>query len=102
MAKSKIKMPTETITDKNIKLVMSVLRRPKTINYLSKLIGGTYMDARKIIARIRKHHPVYAYRDGKGYKYASKKEAVALIKFERKLIKNHQKNLQVLLDYVGN
>ena len=99
MAKSKISIQTNI--DKNIKLIMSVLRSPKTINYLSKLIGGTDAEARHIISKIRKHHPVYAYRNGKGYKYASKDEARALIKFEKKTIKNHQKNLQVLLDYVG-
>ena len=44
MAKSKIKMPTETITDKNIKLVMSVLRRPKlSIIYLNLLAGPIWM-----------------------------------------------------------
>ena len=47
MAKSKIKMPTETITDKNIKLVMSVLRRPKlSIIYLNLLAGPIWMLAK--------------------------------------------------------
>ena len=99
MAKSK--SSTLTNIDKKIKLVMSVLKSTRTINYLSKLIDGTDMEARKIISRIRKRHPIYAFKDGKGYKYASKDEARALIKFEKNTIKNHQKNLQVLLDYVG-
>ena len=95
------KKSIQTNTDKNIKLIMSAIRRPKTISYLSKLIGAPDVVTRGVIAKIRKHHPIYAFRDGKGYKYASKEEAKALIKFEKKTIKNHQKNLQVLIDYVG-
>lgn len=96
MAKS-----NQSKTDKKIKAIMSVIKRPRTIGYLSKLIHSNASDTRRVIARIRKHHPIYAFRDGTGYKYASKDEARALIRFERKIIKNHQKNLKVLTDYVG-
>lgn len=85
----------------NIKKIMSKLRTPKTINYLCKLIGRDEIETRELISKIRKHHPIFAYRDGRGYKYASKKEAKKMIKFERKLIRNHQRNLKVLIDYVG-
>lgn len=88
-------------SDKIIKLIMSKIKSPKTIDYLCKLTGETAPTVRHKISRIRKHHPIYAYKNGDGYKYASKEEAKKLIKFERKTIKNHQKNLQVLLDYVG-
>lgn len=80
---------------------MSVIRKPRTISYLSRLINSSPRETRRIIARIRKHHPVYAHIDGTGYKYASKKEALRLISFEKSIIKNHQKNLKVLTDYVG-
>ena len=87
--------------DKQITLIMSKIKTPRTIGYLSKLINTSERNTRKVISIIRKHHPVFAFLDGTGYKYASKKEALKLISFERNLIKNHQKNLKVLLDYVG-
>ena len=87
--------------DNNIRKIMSKIRTPKTIDYLCKLINCEEIETRGLIAKIRKHHPIFAYKDGRGYKYASKKEALKLIKFERNLIKNHQRNLKVLLDYVG-
>ena len=88
-------------TDECIRLIMSRLKSPKTIDYLCRLIGEDAPTTRKYISRIRKHHPIYAYKNGDGYKFASKKEAKKLIKFEEKTIRNHQKNLQVLKDYVG-
>lgn len=88
-------------SDVKIKLIMSAINKPRTISYLSRLINSSARETRRIIARIRKHHPIYAFTDGTGYKYASKKEARKLISFERNIIKNHQKNLKVLTDYVG-
>ena len=88
--------------DKIIKLIMSKIRSPKTIDYLCKLTGEDPPTVRHKISKIRKHHPVYAFKNGDGYKFASKDEARKLIKFERKTIKNHQRNLQVLEEYVGD
>ena len=88
-------------SDVRIKLIMSAINKPRTIGYLSKLINCDARSTRALIARIRKHHPIYAFPDGKGYKYASKKEARKLISFERNIIKNHLKNLKVLTDYAG-
>lgn len=90
-----------TSSDVKIKLIMAAINKPRTISYLSRLINSSARDTRRIIARIRKHHPIYAFTDGTGYKYASKREARKLISFERNIIKNHQKNLKVLTDYVG-
>ena len=90
-----------TASDVRIKLIMSAINKPRTITYLSKLINSTARETRRLIARIRKQHPIYAFTDGTGYKYASKREAMKLISFERNIIKNHQKNLKVLTDYVG-
>ncbi|MBR1844238.1 MAG: hypothetical protein IJ790_00740 [Lachnospiraceae bacterium] len=87
--------------DKNIKLIMSKIKSPKTIDYLCRLIGEKPPTTRQLIAKIRKHHPIYAFPNGDGYKFASKKEAMKLIAFEEKIINNHKKNLQVLKDYVG-
>ena len=102
MASTKEKEKSKlTSSDVKIKLIMSAINKPRTISYLSRLINSSTRDTRRIIARIRKHHPIYAFSDGTGYKYASKKEALKLISFERNIIKNHQKNLKVLTEYVG-
>ena len=90
-----------TLSDVRIKLIMSAIKKPRTISYLSKLINSSARETRRLIARIRKHHPIYAFADGTGYKYASKKEARKLISFEQNIIKNHKKNLEILTNYVG-
>ena len=87
--------------DINIKKIMSKIKTPKSIDYLCKLIGEKPPATRQYISRIRKHHPIYAFPNGDGYKFASKEEAKKLIKFEHKTIKNHKANLKVLEDYVG-
>lgn len=87
--------------DRNIRLIMSKIRTPRTIDYLCKLIGEKPPHTRNLIARIRKRHPIYAFPNGDGYKFAPKKEAEKLVKYEEKTIRNHQKNLKVLKDYLG-
>lgn len=88
-------------SDVKIKLIMAAINKPRTISYLSRITNSSARETRRLIARIRKHHPIYAFPDGTGYKYASKKEARKLILFERNIIKNHLKNLKVLTDYAG-
>lgn len=88
-------------SDKNIRLIMSRIKSPKTIDYLCKLTGEEAPYVRYLISRIRKSHPIFAFSNGDGYKFASKKEAQKLIKYEEKTIRNHQKNLKVLKDYLG-
>ena len=92
---------SQIATDRNIRLIMSKIKTPRTIDYLCKLIDSTPPNTRKIISIIRKHHPIYAFPNGDGYKFASKKEAKRLVKFEETTIKNHQQNLKVLKEYLG-
>ena len=93
------KSTKKSAKDQKIKLIMSKLRQPRTIEYLTQLVKEKdHSTTRALIARIRKHTPVFAYSNGDGYKYPDKKQIEILIKFEQKIIKNHQKNLEVLLD----